>query len=78
MLSSHRSDFTSNDPQPQSMTLPDSLLTSSDHFNGLDCFKNIYQSHLSAKGLRSDSPMKEGPSSGPSLWYRLGTSSTET
>lgn len=42
------------------MTLPDSLLTSSDHFNDLGCFKNIYQSRLLAKGLRSDSPVK-GP-----------------
>lgn len=67
MLSIHRSDFTSNDPQTQSMTLPDSPLTSSDHFNCLDYFRNIYQSHLLAKGLRSDSPMKEAPSSGPSL-----------
>lgn len=42
------------------MTSPDSLLTSSDHFNDSDCFKNTYQSHLLVKGLRSDSPMK-GP-----------------
>lgn len=42
------------------MTFPHSLLTSSDHFNDLGCFKNIYQSRLLAKGLRSDSPVK-GP-----------------